>query len=117
MMLNTIINQTSFPATLLHWNLHVEYSSFKKIKIKLNFFLSSGASLCWRVDASIQDTTSKRQIEAIQNLGKLQDPDSPTELIMRAIIVGSRSAPKLAEQPPLWAMEVRLQQGHTCVFV
>jgi hypothetical protein len=67
--------------------------------------VSSGGGVTWRLDQSIRDTTAQRQVEAISKLAKYADAESPSERLLRCILVGVRRSPLLAQQPPLWVAD------------
>ncbi len=58
----------------------------------------------WRLDQSVRDTTSRRQLEALRRLPAFTDANRPPpgEVLLRLALLGSRHAAHISEQPPVW---------------
>eukprot|EP00798_Chlamydomonas_sp_ICE-L_P000563 gene563-1973_t len=59
----------------------------------------------WRIDQSFRDPTSERRVEAVERLNSFTDPRSPTEVLVRCVIVGSPNSKIIAAQRPLWVQD------------
>lgn len=72
-------------------------------------YLPAGFSGLWRIDQSVRDTTTKRQLEALRRLDSFTDASQPApgEVLLRLALLGSRHAAYISEQPPVWVREDR----------
>lgn len=79
----------------------------------------------WRLDQTLQDTTTRRQLEALTRLTRWATPANKeaakaaaskpaaavaaatSEQSVRAILLGSATSAMRAQQPAPWATEVR----------
>ncbi|KIY98472.1 hypothetical protein MNEG_9491 [Monoraphidium neglectum] len=60
----------------------------------------------WRVDQAENDVAAKRQLEAIERLGSLQDKEHAAfEQLARCCTVGSPRSADVARVPPLWVRD------------
>lgn len=59
----------------------------------------------WRLDQSVRDTTARRQMEAINRLAHLRQPNSPFELLLRSTLVGTPNGHYVATLPPMWVRD------------
>ena len=57
----------------------------------------------WRLDQGVSATTAQRQLAALSRLGKLHDSRCRGEAAVRAILLGSPQAERLAARPTTWA--------------
>lgn len=77
---------------------------------EMELILMDNKKATWRIDQSVKDTTTKRQLEAIENLGSYKEEKSPFEKLVRCIIVGTTSAEFMAQQPPPWVREEKWRE-------
>lgn len=59
--------------------------------------------MLWRIDQGVSDTTSKRQLAALDRLGEMLNDASPGERAVREVLLGLPQAEARAATPSAWA--------------
>ncbi|KAI3430973.1 hypothetical protein D9Q98_009377 [Chlorella vulgaris] len=63
----------------------------------------AGPDMLWRIDQGVSDTTSKRQLAALDRLGEMLNDASPGERAVREVLLGLPQAEARAATPSAWA--------------
>lgn len=60
----------------------------------------------YRVDKGAEETSWRRQMDALERLSQFHNPDCRGERLVRAVLLGAKQAQRLAAEPPEWMRRV-----------